>query len=62
MNDRSRDTQPDDRQRTRGATAVEYALMVALIAGIIIGAVGLLGTKTHGFYQTTDAEMVNAGL
>ena len=28
----------------RGATAVEYGLMVALIAIVIIGAVSLLGT------------------
>lgn len=62
MNDRSKDAELAERQRTRGATAVEYALIVALIAGIIIGAVGLLGTKTQGFYQTTETEMVNAGL
>jgi pilus assembly protein Flp/PilA len=30
----------------RGATAVEYALMLALIAAVIIGAVTLLGQKT----------------
>ena len=29
---------------SRGATAVEYALMVSLIAIVIIGAVTLLGT------------------
>jgi pilus assembly protein Flp/PilA len=29
----------------RGATAVEYGLMVALIAAVIVVAVGLLGTK-----------------
>ena len=29
----------------RGATAVEYGLMVALIAVVIIGAVQLLGTS-----------------
>jgi pilus assembly protein Flp/PilA len=30
----------------RAATAVEYALMVALIAAVIIGAVALLGQHT----------------
>jgi pilus assembly protein Flp/PilA len=30
----------------RAATAVEYALMLALIAAVIIGAVTLLGQKT----------------
>jgi Flp pilus assembly pilin Flp len=49
-------------RRSRGATAVEYALIVALIAGIIIGAVGLLGQRTQGLYQTTENEMVDAGL
>ena len=31
----------------RGATAVEYGLMVALIAAVIIGAVTLLGTNLN---------------
>jgi pilus assembly protein Flp/PilA len=29
----------------RGATAVEYGLLVALIAAVIVGAVGLLGDQ-----------------
>ena len=32
-----------DKKNDRGATAVEYGLMVALIAIVIIGAVTLLG-------------------
>jgi pilus assembly protein Flp/PilA len=36
----------------RGATAVEYGLMVALIAVIIIGAVGALGTAVLGTFNT----------
>lgn len=32
-------------RRDRGATAVEYGLMVALIAVVIIGAVTLLGKQ-----------------
>jgi pilus assembly protein Flp/PilA len=31
----------------RGATAVEYGLMVALIAAVIIGAVTVLGTNIN---------------
>jgi Flp pilus assembly pilin Flp len=31
---------------TEGATAVEYALMLAAIAAIIVGAVAALGTAT----------------
>jgi len=34
-----------------GATAVEYGLMVALIAAVIIGAVQLLGTSTKDAFQ-----------
>ena len=37
----------------RGATAVEYGLMVALIAVVIIGIVGTLGTNLKGIFTTT---------
>jgi pilus assembly protein Flp/PilA len=36
----------------RGATAVEYGLMVALIAIVIITAVSLLGTHLSGLFNT----------
>ena len=36
----------------RGATAVEYGLMVALIAIVIIVAVTLLGTNQSGLFNT----------
>jgi len=36
-----------------GATAVEYGLMVALIAGAIVVAVTLLGTNLSGRFNTT---------
>jgi pilus assembly protein Flp/PilA len=40
----------------RGATAVEYALMVALIAVVIIAAVSLLGTNAStSFSETASA-------
>ena len=35
----------------RGATAVEYGLMVALIAAVIIGAVILLGDNLSGMFN-----------
>ena len=35
----------------RGATAVEYGLMVALIAAVIIGVVTTLGTSLQGVFQ-----------
>jgi pilus assembly protein Flp/PilA len=40
----------------KGATAVEYGLMVGLIAVAIIGTVLLLGGQLDGLFQTiTDA-------
>lgn len=41
----------------RGATAVEYGLMVALIAVVIIASVILLGTQTRDSFDCS-AEMV----
>ena len=37
----------------RGATAVEYGLMVALISAVIIAAVIFLGQKTSATFQCT---------
>jgi len=39
------------REEERGATAVEYGLIVALIAAIIIGVVATLGTKVNNNFQ-----------
>ena len=30
-----------------GATAIEYGLIAALIAAVVVGAVGLIGTKLN---------------
>lgn len=43
----------------RGATAVEYGLMVALIAVVIIAAVTLLGTGLRDKFTTVE-QAVNA--
>ncbi len=40
-----------------GATAVEYALMVALIAGVIIAAVTLLGTNANTTFSTVAGKV-----
>jgi pilus assembly protein Flp/PilA len=40
------------RSEDRGATAVEYGLMVALIAAVIIGAVTLLGTQIKTLFSS----------
>ena len=40
-----------------GATAIEYGLMAALIAAVIIGAVTALGTKVLDLFTTTNDRM-----
>jgi pilus assembly protein Flp/PilA len=44
----------------RGATAVEYGLMVALIAVVIIGAVTAIGGALNGVFTTVAGAL--AGL
>jgi pilus assembly protein Flp/PilA len=39
----------------RGATAVEYGLLVALIAGVIVLAVTALGLKVNGAFTRVTA-------
>jgi pilus assembly protein Flp/PilA len=38
--------------KAKGATAVEYGLLVGLIAVVIIGAITLLGGKISGLFKT----------
>jgi pilus assembly protein Flp/PilA len=56
---RTRLQQKDDRES--GATAVEYGLMVALIAVVIIAAVTLLGTNLADRFNTVATAIGNAG-
>ena len=49
-----------NRRDERGATAVEYGLMVALIAVAIIVTVGLLGEGLDGLFATVLAEVDGA--
>jgi pilus assembly protein Flp/PilA len=44
----------------RGATAVEYALMVALIAVVIIAAVTLLGTSASDKFSQVGSAVSGA--
>ena len=44
-----------------GPTAVEYGLMVALIAVVIIAAVTILGTQLSSKFQIVASEVANAG-
>jgi pilus assembly protein Flp/PilA len=46
--------------RDSGATAVEYGLMVALIAAVIIGAVTALGTNISTKFQDVATAIANA--
>jgi pilus assembly protein Flp/PilA len=43
----------------RGASLVEYALLVALIAVVCIGAVTLLGTNAKGKFSTVSNSIGN---
>jgi pilus assembly protein Flp/PilA len=47
--------------REEGATAVEYGLMVALIAVVIIGAVTTLGTNLSTKFTTVGSSIGAAG-
>jgi pilus assembly protein Flp/PilA len=41
-----------------GATAIEYALLAALIAGVIIGSVLTMGQTLNGLFTTTNSELI----
>lgn len=45
------------REGERGATAVEYGIMVALIAAVIIVAVRTLGEKTNNALGTVNSAL-----
>ncbi|MCA1830005.1 MAG: Flp family type IVb pilin [Actinomycetota bacterium] len=45
----------------RGATAVEYGLMVALIAAVIIAAVVFLGQQTSSTFNCTGQSIAAKG-
>jgi len=45
------------RDDDRGATAVEYGLIVALIAAVIVVVVGLLGNKVSSAFNTVLTNM-----
>ena len=44
-------------QDDRGATAVEYGLMVALIAAVIVVAVTALGGKLNGIFSSISSSV-----
>ncbi len=48
---------PAKRDEEKGATAVEYGLLVALIAGAIIAAVTTFGTDLAALFDTVAGEL-----
>jgi pilus assembly protein Flp/PilA len=48
-------------RRDEGATAVEYAVMLALIIMMAIGAVFTLGQSTFASFSTSNTELTTAG-
>ena len=47
----------DGKREEKGATAVEYGLLVALIAAVIIGTVVILGGQIQAAFQAIVDEM-----
>lgn len=45
------------RDDTRGVTAIEYALLAALIAMVILGAVSALGQRVLALYELIAASI-----
>ena len=45
-----------------GPTAVEYAVLLALILVAIMAGIGTLGSQTGGMWGNTDTQLSNAGL
>ncbi|WP_034270822.1 Flp family type IVb pilin [Haloechinothrix halophila] len=45
-------SKPLEKDRDKGATAVEYGLMVAAIAAVIVGVVVILGGQINAAFQT----------
>lgn len=47
------------KKRERGASLVEYALLVALVAGAAIGGITLLGQNTQGRFANIAGQIQN---
>lgn len=45
------------RNDEKGATAVEYGLMVALIAVVLVVGVGAFGTSLNGFFNSLFTDL-----
>jgi pilus assembly protein Flp/PilA len=49
------------RMDERGASAVEYGLLVAGIAAVIVAVVFLLGNTLNGVFSNTNSSISNGG-
>lgn len=49
--------QAKESREEKGATAVEYGLLVALIAAVIVAVVALLGTQISGAFTKVSSSM-----
>lgn len=47
-------TRLEELRAEHGATAVEYALMVALIALVVVSAVAFMGESTNSAYESPE--------
>jgi pilus assembly protein Flp/PilA len=45
-----------------GPTAVEYAVLLALILVAIMAGIGALGSQTGGMWSNNEQQLINAGL
>ena len=50
-------TRLHEMKNERGATAVEYGIMVALIAAVIIATVEITGTKTDAAFTKVNSKL-----
>ena len=50
----------DRKHWAEGATAIEYAIMVALVAGLIIAIVVTLGLQTARLFERADSNLNEA--
>ena len=42
-------------KNAKGTTAIEYALIAALVVGVLVTAVGTLGTQVNALFQAVVA-------
>jgi len=46
--------------KDRGATMIEYGMICGLIVGVVVIAMGLLGTSIRGLFTEVDGAIGNA--